>query len=358
MMELPYNSRWLRVFDMIKAVGLVIAFGIIVALIVTSLKSHSKQTAEQIYDNSVDGVVLIVNGKADEAGGSLGTGFFIFDNLILTNYHVTKGNQFLDVYMHNSPTKYAAKLVASSPAHDLALLEIENWAAFTEEFPNVRNLPLGNSNLVDVGETVFSLGHPWGIEWTLSEGIVSGVGREGGMNAPVQYIQTDANIYQGNSGGPLLNEFGEVVGVNTLMRAQTGGSYGYSIEVKYVQKVLYDFMKYKESKVARLGIGVTSEKIDPAHYAVKIIDHVKGISENAKKCGLEVDDIILEIKNTDGIVKPKSPDTLIETLNLMKMDDTKVTLLLNRNGTLVEKTCDVEFVTLQSSFPSPSPIGR
>ncbi len=156
--------------------------------------------------------------RGGSSGGGSGSGFVIDESgLMLTNNHVvtldsdTVGE--LQVQFHNDPKKYSAKVVGRSPIYDVALIQIE---APNKKFTPI---PFANSDTLKVGQKAIAMGNPFGLEFSVSEGIVSATGRsfEGSGNLANNVIQTDAAVNPGNSGGPLLNSSGEVIGINTAI---------------------------------------------------------------------------------------------------------------------------------------------
>jgi len=166
---------------------------------------------------------------------------FIWDNAghIITNYHVIQGADKATVTLSDQST-YPAKLVGKAPSKDLAVLKIE------APIEKLRPLQIGMSYDLRVGQSVYAIGNPFGLDQTLTTGIVSALGREinSVANIPIRdVIQTDAAINPGNSGGPLLNSSGELIGVNTAIYSPSGASagIGFSIPVDAVNWVVPDF---------------------------------------------------------------------------------------------------------------------
>ncbi len=182
-----------------------------------------------------------------------GSGFiWDYNGHIITNYHVIKGADKAMVTLSDQ-TSYPAKLVGIAPSKDLAVLKID---APDEK---LRPLRTGNSYNLRVGQSVYAIGNPFGLDQTLTTGIVSALGREinSVQGLPIRdVIQTDAAINPGNSGGPLLNSSGELIGVNTAIYSPSGASagIGFSIPVDAVKWVVPDLIKY--GKMQRPDIGV------------------------------------------------------------------------------------------------------
>ncbi len=174
------------------------------------------------------------------SGPSTGSGFVVGDERwIITNSHVIRPARRHGVRIHfGTGTMMPADILLDSPDHDLAILRVRG------EVP-VRALPLGDSDHVEVGQTVLAFGSPFGLEGTLTQGIVSAVrdvppGSELGGGAVRHMIQTDAPINPGNSGGPLVDARGEVIGVNSAILSRSGGSHGigFSIPSSYVRELV------------------------------------------------------------------------------------------------------------------------
>ena len=226
-----------------------------------------------------------------------GTGFFIHsEGYILTNNHLVEKSVKVTVFTIKEK-EYTAEVIGTDPLTDLALIKIdEKGLPFCE---------LADSSLLKVGEWVLAIGNPWGLEHTVTAGIVSSKGRqlEGFSDVPYQdYIQTDAAINPGNSGGPLVNMKGDVVGINTLILAPTGGNIGigFAIPSNLARKVVKQLQE--KGRVVRGFLGIRPQPLTTADK-----DHLKlkskrgalvGEVENgtpADKGGLEVADVIIEI---------------------------------------------------------------
>ncbi len=227
-------------------------------------------TIGEIYKRSAPGVVQITatgNTQVDPFGGSesqrvLGSGF-VFDKAgyIITNYHVIEGAGSIEVTFSNNAS-IDARLVGSDPSTDIAVLKVEMTASA------LTPLPLGDSDAVLVGDQVVAIGNPFGLSRTATAGIVSALQRQ--ITAPSQYaidhvIQTDAPINHGNSGGPLINARGEVIGVNAQI--ETGGTnegntgVGFAIPSNTVKSVAAQLIK--TGKVDHAFIGIRAQTITP-----------------------------------------------------------------------------------------------
>jgi len=188
----------------------------------------------------------------DQVG--LGSGVIIRpDGYIVTNNHVIAGADVIEVTLENNQV-YPAKLVGTDPATDIALIKIEG-----EDLPVV---PMGNSDDLRLGEWVLAIGSPYDLRSTITAGIVSAKGRSmpnyDGQYRVESFIQTDAAVNPGNSGGALVNAAGELVGINTSIISLTGSYTGYSfaVPVNIVRKVADDFIQFGAVQRAMLGVGI------------------------------------------------------------------------------------------------------
>jgi serine protease Do len=186
---------------------------------------------------------------------NLGTGFIIDQKgFILTNNHVVEQTDEIRVLTADGK-EFAAKIVGRDPMTDLALIRIKSDTPFIP-------LILGDSNRLEVGDWVVAIGNPFGLGNTVTAGIVSAKYRQIGAGAYDNFIQTDTPINLGNSGGPLLNTDGEVIGINTAIFSQSGGSVGigFAIPINMVKDLL---PQLKKGRVIRGWIGVIIQKVTP-----------------------------------------------------------------------------------------------
>jgi len=223
---------------------------------------------------------------------SLGSGLIIENSgLILTNNHVIKDADEITVrFSNNQETK--GKVVGTDPKTDLAVIRVTTGS----DLPVVK---LGNSDQLRVGEWAIAIGNPFGLDHTLTVGVISATGRsEVGITAYENFIQTDASINPGNSGGPLLNIRGEVVGINTAIVA-TGQGIGFAIPINLARKVMDDLVK--RGKVTRGWLGVGVQPLTPElakSFGVSgdgiLVNQVMPKSP-AEAAGIKVGDVILEV---------------------------------------------------------------
>lgn len=266
---------------------------------------------KEIILSKKDAVVLIVNN--DKNG--IGTGFFIDENLIITNYHVVEGGKGLEIKTETGNKFYPVEIIKSDQFADIATLKIKDWEDFVKN--NKYSILKFNKNYNQLDE-VYVIGHPWGLSWSMSKGVISAKSRL--SPAPKFLLQTDAKVYQGNSGGPMLNTDGEVIAINSNMLSNEGGSYGLAIPYVIVEKVLKDLEKYDEVRWPVIGITLDS-------------NIVKEVAESspALKSGVKADDKIVAIKTKKGEFEVNSAEELITRMAVNDYEDT-VILYIVRNG--------------------------
>ncbi len=223
---------------------------------------------------------------------SLGSGFIIDPSgTIVTNNHVIEDADQITVKLNNGE-EHDAEIIGRDPNTDLALIKLKSEG----NFPAV---PLGNSEALRVGEWVIAIGSPFGLEHTVTAGIVSAKGRVIGSGPYDDFIQTDASINPGNSGGPLLNMAGEVIGINTAIIAG-GNGIGFAVPVNLARGIVDQLEKYGEVTRGWLGVGIQDISGEmAAYYGLKT---GKGVlvadvfeDDPADLAGIKPQDIILEV---------------------------------------------------------------
>ena len=310
-------------------------------------------------ENAVDAVVY-VKVKATESGQAMPNSIFDFffgmpqgpvqprekvgsgsgviireDGYIVTNNHVIEGATQIEVTLNSNQT-YPATLVGTDPATDVALLKID-----ASDLPVI---PFGDSDKLRLGEWVIAIGSPYDLRSTITAGIVSAKGRSmpnyTGEFKIESFIQTDAAVNPGNSGGALVDKAGNLVGINTAIISQTGSYTGYSFAVpsNIVKKIVYDLMDF--GSVKRAVLGITMQPIDD-----KIADDLKLSSRNgvyivevsksgaADKAGVQKGDVLVAIDS----VKITTPSSVQEAVSRFSPGDKAVL----RDGK--EKQLDVVF---------------
>ncbi len=225
---------------------------------------------------------------------SLGSGFIIDrDGSILTNHHVIENAQKIVVKLADE-REFEAKVIGKDPKTDIAVVKINT----KEKLPMAT---LGDSDRLEVGEWILAIGNPFGLDNTVTAGIVSAKGRHIGAGPYDDFIQTDASINPGNSGGPLVNLRGEVVGISTAIFSRTGGNIGigFAIPINLVKELLPQ-LKGK-GKVVRGYLGVLIQRVTPDIAESLGLDRARGalvanVSKDgpAERAGVKVGDVIIE----------------------------------------------------------------
>jgi serine protease Do len=232
------------------------------------------------------------NQPTERKASSLGSGFIINKNgTIITNNHVI--NNAEDILVRVGDKDYKAKIIGSDPYADIAVLKIESKDVF-------KPVKFGNSNKARVGDWVIAIGNPFGLGGTVTSGIISARNRDINLTRYDDFIQTDASINQGNSGGPLFNLNGDVIGVNTAILGQGGSiGIGFAIPANAASDVIDQLIKYGETRRGWLGVRiqeVTKEIADVEglkNTQGALIASV-GVKSPAEKSGLKAGDIILK----------------------------------------------------------------
>jgi serine protease Do len=195
------------------------------------IKAQTSSDFSGIIEQAIEGVVTI---KTDVAQG---TGFLITDNgYIVTNAHVLSGAHYANIYTYDG-SKHSADLIGYDLNMDIALLKIDG---------SFNKLVLGDSDNVKIGEKVIAIGNPLGLSFTATEGIISARDRTGSNNLQY-YFQTDVSLNPGNSGGPLINTAGEVIGINNF-KISGAENIGFALESKYIEQAVNDISQNELDK--------------------------------------------------------------------------------------------------------------
>ena len=291
---------------------------------------------------NVSNIVLARNffyGEVEVPQGA-GSGF-VWDNLghIVTNFHVVQGGTTFVVTFHNDPKQYKATIVGTAPDKDIAVLKLEEKPA------KLIPIPVGTSKDLRVGQHSFAIGSPFGLDYTLTTGVISALGRKidgiGGVKIN-DMIQTDAAINMGNSGGPLLNSSSKLIGMNTVIFSTSGSSagLGFAVPVDTINVIVPQLIK--QGKIIRpgLGIGIVPETMkqrmiqSSKGLIISYIDAKGGAAEAGLK-GMTQDqygriylgDIILKVEDQDV----NNLDDIYQVIEKKKIGDT-VDVKYRRNG--------------------------
>ena len=224
---------------------------------------------------------------------ALGSGFIIDEKgIVVTNNHVIEGAEDIVVQV-NGEKKFKAKVIGADPLSDIAVLQIETKEKFTP-------VKFGDSDKARIGDWVIAIGNPFGLGGTVTSGIISARNRSIGLTRYEDYIQTDASINSGNSGGPLFDMNGDVIGINTAILGRSGNvGIGFSIPSNSAKQVINQLLEFGETKRGWLGVriqDVTKEIADVEKLNEPRGALVASVAPNSpsEKAGVKAGDIILE----------------------------------------------------------------
>ena len=246
---------------------------------------------------------------------ALGSGFIIdAKGIVVTNNHVIKDAEDIIIRVEGDTEyiEYKAKVIGADPLSDIAVLKIES----SDKFIPVK---LGDSDKARIGDWVIAIGNPLGLSGTVTSGIISARNRNIGLSRYEDYIQTDASINVGNSGGPLFNMEGDVIGINTAILGREGNiGIGFAIPSNSAKKVIDQLIEFGETKRGWLGVRIQQvtkeiadvEKLDEPRGAL-----VASVAENSPsdKAGIKAGDIILEFDGTDIKEMTELPKIVAQT---------------------------------------------
>jgi Do/DeqQ family serine protease len=245
---------------------------------------------------------------------------------VLTNSHVVANAAEVQVTLKDART-YPARLVGSDPATDVALLQVDAR--------DLTAVPLGDSARLEVGDLVVAIGNPFGLGQTVTSGIVSALGRSGlGIEGYEDFIQTDASVNPGNSGGALVNSRGELVGINTAILGPSGGNIGigFAVPVNMARAVMTQLVEHGEVRRGRLGI--TIQDLTPALADAMSLDLRGGAvisaieaDSPAARAGLALGDVIVEVNGQPVL----DADDLRNLIGLLPVG-TDLAIVLYRDG--------------------------
>ena len=247
----------------------------------------------------------------ERKASALGSGFIIKeDGIVITNNHVIANAE--DILVRAGDKEYKAKLIGADPYMDVAVLKMETKDKF-------KPVKFGDSDLARVGDWAVAIGNPFGLGGTVTAGIISARNREINLTRYDDFIQTDASINQGNSGGPLFNLKGEVIGINTAILGQSGSiGIGFAIPANNASNVIDQLIEFGETKRGWLGVRiqeVTKEIADVEKLKKPRGALVASVGENspADKAGVKAGDIILEFDGKKIDTMSKLPKVVANT---------------------------------------------
>lgn len=285
---------------------------------------HVKNTAIRTQSSPIDLFFGNRNGQRQFEQVGTGSGVIISsDGYIITNNHVIDHASDIEITLNNKQ-RYKAALIGTDPANDIALLKIDTGV-------DLPYIPFADSDRVKIGEWVLAVGNPYNLTSTVTAGIVSAKGRDLEGNSSIDsFIQTDAAVNPGNSGGALVNTRGELVGINTAISSRTGSFIGYSFAVpsNIAKKVVDDLLEFGTVQEAVLGIRIDNSENDID--GVKIADLTD--ESGAQKAGLQAGDIIVKVNE----VKISKFSELRGQLTAKRPGDF-VVVTVDRDGDLLTK---------------------
>ncbi len=328
--------------------GLSLALGVLLFTIASGLRAEEavdylsfatedEANSTEIFRKASPAVVYVTTTSLRQSRFSLnvmeiprgsGSGFIWHESgLVVTNYHVVAGADRVQVTLQDS-SNHAAEIIGQAPEKDLAVLRL------LEPPEELATLPLGDSTELSVGRKVLAIGNPFGLDTTLTTGVVSALGRE--IRAPSGreirgVIQTDAAINPGNSGGPLLNSLGQLIGVNTQIYSPSGASagIGFAIPVNTLQEVVPQLISYGRILRPIMGVELASDRWR-RRYGIKGLPivrvypglpaHEAGLrgAWRSRSGGIKLGDVIVEIEGK----KINSHDDYLNILENHKPGDT------------------------------------
>ncbi|MFK5958213.1 MAG: Do family serine endopeptidase [Lutibacter sp.] len=316
----------------------------------TSLKTVRDPFAELFYGQ----------GSGIKQYSQIGTGSGVIissDGYIITNNHVIKNATEIEVTLNNKKV-YKAKMIGTDSTNDIALLKVEAT--------NLPYIVFGDSNEIKVGEWVLAVGNPYNLTSTVTAGIVSAKGRDLKRNGNItdSFIQTDAAVNPGNSGGALVNTRGELVGINTAITSSTGSFIGYSFAVpsNIAKKVVEDLMEFGNVQKAILGVSggeLNNKAAENLDIDITEGFYIAGVADNsgAEKAGLKKEDIIVKLNNVkiatfadlQGFLRTKRPNETVAVTYLRNGKDYTVNVKLSKNEISKVSTLGLELKNLDKN---------
>ena len=256
---------------------------------------------------------------------SQGSGFIFADGLVMTNAHVVSESDTVIVGLTNGK-KLKGKLIGQDFFTDLAVLKLEGKGPW-------QKAQLGDSSKIKVGDWAIAVGNPFGLENTVTLGIISNLKRNvtqlGIYDKKLELIQTDAAINPGNSGGPLLNSNGEVIGINTLIRSGPGAGLSFAIPINKAKEIAYQLINNGKVIHPMIGISLIDESNFEKNYNVVKVGYVVPNSP-AEKSGIMLNDIIIKVGNKDI----KRASDVISQINKNGINK-KINILLKRRNKFI-----------------------
>ncbi|MDX6183245.1 trypsin-like peptidase domain-containing protein [Flavobacterium sp. Fl-77] len=317
---------------------------------------HVKNVSRRTVTNPMLEFFYGYGGAQQQEQVGTGSGVIISeDGYIVTNNHVIKDASEIEITLNNKKT-YTAKLIGTDSKMDIALLKINS----EEKLPYTA---FANSDNVKVGEWVLAVGNPYNLNSTVTAGIVSAKARDLG-NGIQSFIQTDAAVNPGNSGGALVNTRGELIGINTMISSQTGSYVGYSFAVpsNNARKIIEDIMEF--GNVQRGILGVEGRELNGnASKELKISEtegfYINKVSKNsgAEKAGLKQGDVIVKLDSQriasyadlSGYINTKRPNDVVNVTIIRDANTKVVPVTLSKNEFFSAEFKGIELENIDAS---------
>ena len=300
---------------------------------------HVKNVSRRTVSNPI--LEYFYGYKGGQTQEQVGTGSGVIiseDGYIVTNNHVIKGASEIEITLNNKKS-YPAKLIGTDSKMDIALLKIDA----KEKLPYT---VFANSDSVKIGEWVLAVGNPYNLTSTVTAGIVSAKARDLDTSGIQSFIQTDAAVNPGNSGGALVNTRGELIGINTMISSMTGSYVGYSFAVpsNIARKIIEDLMEFGNVQRGILGVeggelnGIASKELGVAQTEGFYINKVTKNS-GAQKSGLAKGDIIVKLDeqkiatfaDLSGFINTKRPNDSVKVTYIRNGKENVVSVVLTKN---------------------------
>ena len=308
---------------------------------VATIDTSKQMSPAEVYAQNVASTVGITTSVTTNYFGftttsaAAGSGFVLSDDgYILTNYHVIENSTSIKVTMYDG-SSYDAQLIGYDESNDIAVLKVDA--------ENLSPVVLGDSDNLNVGDSVVAIGNPLGeLTFSLTAGVVSALDREVTLsgNVTMELIQTDCAINSGNSGGALFNLYGEVIGITNAKYSSSGSgasidNIGFAIPINSVMNIVESIIEKGYIAKPYIGVSVTSVSSETQSYGLPKGAAVKAISEDspAEKAGLQINDIITEANGT----AIESSDDLVRLVGDL-YDGAELKLTVYRQGETVELT--------------------
>jgi len=310
-----------------------------------TLKSvvHVKNKSIYTTKNQFEGSFYGRSKGRERVQVGIGSGVIISsDGYIITNNHVIKDASEIEITLNNKKT-YIAELVGTDLTNDIALIKVD-----AQDLPYV---VFGDSDAIKVGEWVLAVGNPYNLTATVTAGIISAKGRNLLGNGQIDsYIQTDAVVNSGNSGGALVNARGELIGINTMITSTTGSYIGYSFAVpsNIAKKVIEDILEY--GNVQRAFIGINYQELNGSNHNDFEVENTEGViitnvlpKSGAAEAGILKNDIIVKANNVEiatfadlkGFLKAHRPNDIIDFEVIRNGEKEMIPVELYKNVTVV-----------------------